>query len=102
MFEVGGNTCRNGLELAIQFNVECKFKKKCFPYLLGLNIYFVCKREKTMTLKYVQIIKVLNVQKTDYMLIGFRQKLSNLSNLSEIKVSIGNNEVERVSSSKTL
>ena len=36
------------------------------------------------------------------MLIGSRQKLSNLSNLSEIKVSIGSNEVERVPNTKTL
>ena len=44
----------------------------------------------------------LNVEKTEYMLVGSRQKLANLSNLSEIKVSIDNNEVERVSNTKTL
>ena len=44
----------------------------------------------------------LNVKKTEYMLIGSRQKLSNRSNLSEIKVSIASNEVERIPNTKTL
>ena len=44
----------------------------------------------------------LNVEKIEYMLIGSRKKLSNMSNLLEIKVSIGNNEVEEVSNTKTL
>ena len=44
----------------------------------------------------------LNIEKTEYMLIGSRQKLSNLSNLSEIKVSIGSNEVQSVPNAKTL
>lgn len=44
----------------------------------------------------------LNVDKTEYMLIGSRQKLSNLMTEPEIEVSIGNKNIKRVSTTKSL
>ena len=44
----------------------------------------------------------LNVDKTEYMLIGSSQELSNISTESDIEVSIHNKNIKRVSRTKSL
>ena len=61
-------------------------------------------RELDNVHKWLVVNKLtLNVDKTEHMLIGSRQKLSNLSTETDIKVSIGGNKnIKHVSTTKCL
>ncbi len=44
----------------------------------------------------------LNVEKTEYMIIGSYKKLSNIQNQSEIKIKLGGKEITRTNATKSL
>jgi hypothetical protein len=44
----------------------------------------------------------LNIEKTEYMIIGSYKRISNIQKVDEIKIRIGDNEIKRVKTTKSL
>ena len=44
----------------------------------------------------------LNIEKTEYMIIGSYKRISNIQKEGEIKITIGDNDIKRVNANKSL